>query len=204
MPNFTEVLEAWKADGAEQRIHPTRQISEEAYWASGVPQAQQVIDLVPEHGRVIDFGAGDGRVSIPMHAGGLTVLAVDASEEMLQRLTDREPEIATLQSTGANLAKKIPEEHHADALVSRAVLIHHSYKDVARLVGYFAQVVKPGGLLIADWPVSENPTERDDWIGVTTWDRKTRDEVAAKAGWEPVDVEGDLTIWQRKDDSDIL
>lgn len=203
MTDFEDVIEAWQQPEAVERIHPLRQVSEVDYWASGVAQAQQVISLVGEGARVIDFGAGDGRLAIPMHQSGLQVLAVDSSPEMLHRITDREPEIATITSNGDNLAFALAGEK-ADAVVCRAVLIHHSHKDVTRLVARFADVVKPGGLLIADWPVSDRPAERNDWIGVTTWDRTVRDEVANRLGWEPQDVDGDPSVWVRKDDSDVL
>jgi SAM-dependent methyltransferase len=120
---------------------------------------------------------------------------------MLNRLTEREPEIATLQSDGTDIESVFPDAWKADALVCRAVLIHHGYNDVARLVKNFATLVKPGGLLIADWPVG-TPRERSHWIDVTTWDRPTRDKTADLAGWEPVEVDNDPSIWRRKDDSD--
>jgi 2-polyprenyl-3-methyl-5-hydroxy-6-metoxy-1,4-benzoquinol methylase len=204
MTDFEDVVTAWQQPEAVGRIHPLRQVSEDAYWASGEAQADEVVSLVPEGARVIDFGAGDGRLSIPMHRAGLKVLAVDSSQEMVQRITDREPEIATCVSDGDGLAAHMSsgdfEDWRADAVVCRAVLIHHSYKDVTRLVAHFAQVVKPGGLLIADWPVSEAPSERSDWIGVTTWDQAVRDEVALRLGWEPQDVDDDPSVWVRRDD----
>jgi 2-polyprenyl-3-methyl-5-hydroxy-6-metoxy-1,4-benzoquinol methylase len=203
MTDFEDVITAWQQPEAVERIHPLRQQSEDAYWASGVYQADQVVSLLSDvdHARVIDFGAGDGRLSIPMHRAGLHVLAVDSSEEMLHRITDREPAIATLQDNGDRLAEYVSTTlDKADAVVCRAVLIHHSHKDVTRLVARFADVVKPGGLLIADWPTSEQPAERADWIGVTTWDRAIRDEVALRLGWEPQDVDGDPSVWVRRDD----
>jgi 2-polyprenyl-3-methyl-5-hydroxy-6-metoxy-1,4-benzoquinol methylase len=198
--SFDGVVQAWN-EADPVAIHPLRQQSEEAYWASGVAQAQEVISLVPEGAYVIDFGCGDGRLAIPMHRAGLHVLAVDASAAMLNRLREYEPEIATHQSTGETF--EIPLGWEADAVVCRAVLIHHGYNDVARLVKKFATLVKPGGLLIADWPVAATPRERDHWIDVTTWDRSIRDTTADLAGWEPVEVENDPTIWRRKHD-DIL
>lgn len=201
MTDFEDVITAWQKPEAVGRIHPLRQVSEDAYWASGEAQADEVVSLVPEGARVIDFGAGDGRLSIPMYRAGLKVLAVDSSPEMLLRIIEQEPNIATLRSDGEDLAQYVSSTlDKADAVVCRAVLIHHSHKDVTRLVAHFAQVVKPGGLLIADWPVSEQPAERSDWIGVTTWDRSIRDEVALRLGWEPQDVDGDPSVWVRRDD----
>jgi 2-polyprenyl-3-methyl-5-hydroxy-6-metoxy-1,4-benzoquinol methylase len=205
MTDFEDVVAAWQKPEAVDRIHPLRQQSEDAYWRSGVYQADEVVSLVSEGARVIDFGAGDGRLSIPMHRAGLKVLAVDSSPEMLLRIIEQEPNIATLRSDGEDLAQYVSSTlDKADAVVCRAVLIHHSYKDVTRLVAHFAQVVKPGGLLIADWPVSKAPSERSDWIGVTTWDRSIRDEVADRLGWTPQDVDGDPSVWVRKGDLDVL
>lgn len=216
MTDFEDVIQAWQQPEAVERIHPTRQVNEEAYWRSGEAQAQQIIDVLThtsgftpsDEVRIIDFGAGDGRIAIPLHrSGGIGVLAVDSSREMLNRLTDREPEIATHVSDGDDLSEYVQETTagwKADALVCRAVLIHHSYKDVTRLVARFADVVKPGGLLIADWPVSDRPAERTDWIGVTTWDRSIRDEVATRLGWEPVSVDSDPSVWMRRDDTEKI
>jgi 2-polyprenyl-3-methyl-5-hydroxy-6-metoxy-1,4-benzoquinol methylase len=205
MTDFEDVVAAWQKPEAVDRIHPLRQISETAYWESGEAQAREVFSLVGEGARVIDFGAGDGRLSIPMYRAGLKVLAVDSSPEMLLRIIEQEPNIATLRSDGEDLAQYVSSTlDKADAVVCRAVLIHHSYKDVTRLVAHFAQVVKPGGLLIADWPVSKAPSERSDWIGVTTWDRSIRDEVADRLGWTPQDVDGDPSVWVRKGDLDVL
>jgi 2-polyprenyl-3-methyl-5-hydroxy-6-metoxy-1,4-benzoquinol methylase len=208
MTDFEDVIAAWQKPEAVGRIHPLRQVSEDAYWASGEAQAEEVAALLPAGARVIDFGAGDGRLSIPLHRHGLRVLAVDSSSEMLLRIIEQEPQIATLHSDGDGLADYMAvvsdPDWKADAVVCRAVLIHHSHKDVTRLVARFADVVKPGGLLIADWPVSDRPAERSDWIGVTTWDRSIRDEVALRLGWEPQDVDGDPSVWVRKDDSDVL
>ena len=206
MSDFNEVIKAWREDDAVNRIHPTREHQgEEAYWASGEAQAKQILWLVPKKAHVIDFGAGDGRLAIPLHNAGLKVLAVDSSKEMLQRITDREPEIATMFSNGNDLPKKYGEDSEkADALISRAVLIHHSYKDVGRLLKKFAEVVKPGGLLIVDLPISDRPAERSDWIGVTTWERSILLETTKMAGWEPIDADSSPSTWKRVDDSDVL
>jgi SAM-dependent methyltransferase len=68
-----------------------------------------------------------------------------------------------------------------DAVNARAVFIHHAHDDVAVMVHNLARCIRPGGFLVADWPVGDHH-ERVDWIDVTTWDSGYRQEVATAAG----------------------
>lgn len=49
-----------------------------------------VRDRVPPPAKVVDFGAGTGRLSIPLSEGGYDVVAVDPSGEMLQQLKKKD------------------------------------------------------------------------------------------------------------------
>ncbi len=152
MTDFAGVVSAWKkADPSH--IHPLKNVSDEAYWDSGVSQAEQAAQWIPEKGTVIDFGCGDGRLSLPLSLFGYKVISADASQEMLNRLLANQHErggkvFRTILSDGLDLSKVIDEP--VDAVVCRAVLIHHSHADVAKLVESFSQALKPGGILIAD------------------------------------------------------
>ena len=48
----------------------------------------EIIDILPE-GTIIDFGAGTGRLAIPLREKGYQVLAVDPSSNMLQQLESK-------------------------------------------------------------------------------------------------------------------
>ncbi len=50
---------------------------------------QHVLDCLPSSSRVVDFGAGTGRIAIPLASGGLQVLAVEPCQEMLEQLTNK-------------------------------------------------------------------------------------------------------------------
>lgn len=190
---FTEVVEAWSAADVEA-IHPLRAIDQQAYWESGQAQAEQAAAWVPAGGTIVDFGCGEGRLSIPLSQMGLEVVAVDSSIEMLQRLRrnmkDRDGHriAAILNSHGLNLESVLSNAgiEQVDAIVARAVLIHHNYEGVSALVHSFAQVLQPGGYLIADWPVGR-PHERRDWIDVTTWEPGHRERVALNWGFDLVE-----------------
>lgn len=205
---LADVVASWRT-ADPKHIHPTREhMSEEAYWESGIPQAQLVADLVPG-GTVVDFGCGDGRIAIPMSKLGLSVIAMDAAPEMIERLTHNAEVhdvmmVACYVWDGAEPFTWIrPEFDGWDAVNARAVFIHHSHKDVATIVGNLAALIKPGGFLIADWPLG-GQHERRDWIDVTTWHQPIRDKIAADNGLELV-TEGktilgasEPSVWVKK------
>ncbi|WP_121700704.1 class I SAM-dependent methyltransferase [Streptomyces sp. E5N298] len=180
-----DVIQAWdQADPTS--IHPLRQVSEEAYWDSGRAQADMLATVIPDGAKVLDFGCGDGRVAIPLAALGYEVTAVDASQRMLDRLADRAPDLSTLHATADGVLNHLGRRK-MDAIVSLAVLIHHDYKDSRYTISRLRAATKLGGILVLDWPVSDQPTEADSWIGVTTWSRQQQADACAEIGLEPVD-----------------
>lgn len=199
--DFQGVIEAWQRDGENggHRIHPLPVDSAE-WWALGEIQAAQVDEYAEAGDLVIDFGCGYGRLSIPLKRAGYDVLAVDASQAMIDGLAARAEadglQIDALLSDGSELLDIVDHAigHRAAVVISRAVLIHHDYAGVERLVTQLASVLRPGGILIADWPTSENPRERTHWVDVTTWDPAHRAAVAARAGLEL--VEG-TDVWRK-------
>lgn len=178
------VIHAWdQADPAA--IHPTRGISEDAYWESGRAQADMLATVIPGNAKVMDFGCGDGRVAIPLAHLGYEVTAVDASQRMLGRLAVRAPDLTTVQADADGLATHLGRRR-MDAVYALAVLIHHSYEDGLHIIERLRAATKLGGILVLDWPVSDQPSEADSWIGVTTWSREQQDEACAGYGLEPV------------------
>lgn len=197
--DFSAVVQAWDRAG-EAHIHPLWGHSQEDYWASGRHQAAEVDDYATPGSTVVDFGCGNGRLTIPL-ADRYDVIAVDSSPTMLQRLRGHasqpgtKPKFRTVQSDGSDLAAKLGKKK-ADVVIARAVLIHHDYTGVERIVTDLARALKKGGHLIADWPVGE-PAERDTWISVTVWDAAHRLSVAQKAGLEAVRVGIDPSVWRK-------
>ncbi|WP_179255772.1 bifunctional 2-polyprenyl-6-hydroxyphenol methylase/3-demethylubiquinol 3-O-methyltransferase UbiG [Streptomyces sp. SS07] len=183
-----DVIRAWdQADPTA--IHPLRNVSEGAYWESGRGQAEMLATVIPDGAKVLDFGCGDGRVAIPVAGLGFEVTAVDASQNMLNRLTERDPDVTTVQADADGIAGHLGRRR-MDAVYTLAVLIHHSYQDCLHIITKLRAATKLGGILVLDWPVSDQPAEADSWIGVTTWSREQQDEACAAIGLEP--VESDL------------
>ncbi|MDH6610309.1 2-polyprenyl-3-methyl-5-hydroxy-6-metoxy-1,4-benzoquinol methylase [Streptomyces sp. SAI-208] len=182
-----DVIEAWdQADPTA--IHPLRHVSEEAYWDSGEAQAAMLATVIPDGAKVMDFGCGDGRVAIPLATLGYEVTAVDSSQRMLNRLTERAPDLAGVQATADGIAAHLGRRR-MDAVYCLAVLIHHSYADCLHIIERLRAATKLGGTLVLDWPTSDQPAEADSWIGVTTWSAGQQAEACARIGLEPVDSE---------------
>lgn len=180
-----DVIDAW--DQADpQAIHPLRRVSEEAYWESGQQQAHALATVIPAGAKIMDFGCGDGRVAIPMAALGYEVTAVDASQRMLDRLNDRAPVLTTVHAAADGIAAHLGRRR-MDAVYSLAVLIHHSYADCLDIITRLRAATKLGGVLVLDWPVSEQPSEASHWIGVTTWSCEQQADACARIGLESVD-----------------
>jgi 2-polyprenyl-3-methyl-5-hydroxy-6-metoxy-1,4-benzoquinol methylase len=181
-----DIIEAWdQADPAA--IHPTRGIDEDAYWNSGRNQAALIGTVLADGCKVVDFGCGDGRVAIPLRALGYDVTAVDASQNMLDRLHERDPDMPTLLNPGADLYGQLGKK--VDAVVALAVLIHHNYADCLDLLAELRQAVKLGGILVLDWPISDHPVEGQGWLEVTTWSQEAHDDACTRIGLKPVDAQ---------------
>ncbi|MGW1154471.1 class I SAM-dependent methyltransferase [Streptomyces rubiginosohelvolus] len=180
-----DVIRAWdQADPTA--IHPLRNVSEDAYWESGKGQAAMLATVIPDGAKVMDFGCGDGRVAIPMANLGFEVTAVDASQNMLDRLTERNPDVTTVRADADGIAGHLGRRR-MDAVYTLAVLIHHSYQDCLHIITKLRAATKLGGILVLDWPVSDQPAEAESWIGVTTWSAEQQANACAAIGLEPVD-----------------
>lgn len=206
MTDFNEVIAKWDADGQAggHSIHPLDPDSPE-FWELGRAQAQQVRGYAKPGARVVDFGAGIGRLTIPLVQMGFDVGAVDASTHMLDGLEQRaqaagvrSEALRLVHSHGPGLTDLLGEGL-TDVVIARAVLIHHDYADTETIVAALAALLRPGGHLIADWHVGV-PVERTSWTGVTVWHPHHRVMTARALGLEPVDLDNpDAPVWRKTD-----
>ncbi|RWZ64674.1 class I SAM-dependent methyltransferase [Labedella populi] len=105
--------------------------------------------------RVLDLGAGTGKLTSALVARGLDVLAVDPSAEMLAVLDRVVPEARTLVGE----AEAIPVADASVDAVTAAQAWH--WVDPERAGAEAARVLVPGGRLALVWNIRD---ERVDWL----------------------------------------
>jgi SAM-dependent methyltransferase len=116
--------------------------------------------LPPGARRVLDLGAGTGKLTRQLRGRGLDVVAVEPLDEMREQLTRVVPDIRVLAGT----AEEIPLEDDAVDAVLVAQAWH--WVDPLRAVPEAARVLRPGGWLGLLWNIRD---ERDDWVARLGW-----------------------------------
>ena len=139
--------------------------------------------LLPQGARrVLDLGAGTGKLTRQLLGRGLEVTAVDPSDGMLAEMHRVLPEVSALTGT----AEQIPlSEQSVDAvLVAQA----WHWVDRARAVPEVARVLTPGGRLGLIWNLRD---EREDWVrrlGQILGSAATRRDAAVGPPFGPVEI----------------
>lgn len=105
--------------------------------------------------RVLDLGAGTGKLSESLLAAGHAVLAVDASPQMLGELRSRHPDVLT----AAGRAEAIPLPDEAVDAVVAGQAAH--WFDLDSAGPEIARVLRPGGALGLVWNLRD---ERVPWV----------------------------------------
>ncbi|MEV4347936.1 class I SAM-dependent methyltransferase [Actinoplanes sp. NPDC049596] len=111
--------------------------------------------LPPGKPRVVDLGAGTGKLTRQVLERGLSVAAVDPSEGMLEQLRKSVPGVPALQGSGERIP--LPDNSADVVLVAQA----WHWVDPAKAVPEVARVLSPGGRLGLLWNLRD---ERSDWV----------------------------------------
>ena len=99
-------------------------------------------------GRVLDAGAGSGRVTNVCLALGWSVTALDASSAMVARLRDRYPMMPVLHAPLGRERLPLADDTF-DAVVSMRVLKY--VDDLDRALAEIARVLRPNGLVVLEF-----------------------------------------------------
>ena len=129
----------------------------ERYERGRPPYPADAVDWLLPAGarRVLDLGAGTGKLTRQLAGRSLDVTAVDPSEGMLAELRRVVPGVPAMIGTGESIPLA---EHSVDAvLVAQA----WHWVDAARAVPEIARVLTPGGRLGLIWNLRD---ERVDWV----------------------------------------
>ncbi|MFT3864896.1 MAG: class I SAM-dependent methyltransferase [Solirubrobacterales bacterium] len=157
--------------------------------------------LVPEGARkVLDLGAGTGKLTRALAARGLEVVAVEPIDEMRANLTAALPEVEAVKGT----AEEIPLPDDSVDAITVAQAWH--WVDPERATAEAARVLRPGGTLGLIW------NRRDERVG---WVEKLS-HVMGSGEAEIIELEGIeigppfgptetfVTDWTRPMDVDLL
>ena len=111
-----------------------------------------MIDHILDPGmRILDFGAGDGRIVLAMCQRGLQAAAYEPAEERLQALR------AQLEGTPGFLGVFGVNDHDLFDVVTLTEVIEHILDaDLDACLRRVASLVSPGGLLIVTTPNNED------------------------------------------------
>lgn len=103
------------------------------------------LSLLPEikDKKILDVGAGTGRVSLPLALAGAQVTALDVSEKILEVLKRKNKKITTVVGEAENL----PFENESFDIVTAAFLVVH-LKDPKIFFDEVYRVLKPDGLFL--------------------------------------------------------
>jgi SAM-dependent methyltransferase len=128
-----------------------------AYERGRPPYPPEAIDWLLPAGavRVLDLGAGTGKLTRQLAGRGLDVTAVEPSEGMREQLRRAVPGVRALAGSGERIP--LPDRSVDAVLVAQA----WHWVDPARAVPEVARVLRPGGRLGLVWNVRD---ERADWV----------------------------------------
>ena len=129
---------------------------------------QAILDITGPGARVLEVGAGTGRISIPLLEQGLDLIGCDLSSKMLRRLQEKYPSAPNVQSDACALP--FPDAHFMFVLTVHVLHLIPSWREVLREI---QRVLAPGGayLNVTTWGSTGDSTRERlrlhwrDWLG---------------------------------------
>ncbi len=150
---------------------------------------QAISRLYPKPARIVDFGAGTGRLSIPLARAGHEVIAVDPCAEMLEQLLGKADgvEIATAHCTMADFETSTPADLALGVFTVLLYLLEED--DLRQSLTAARRALKGGGGMLVD--VASSALFRGFEAGD---DRLTRRVSISASGENRFIYEEDLTL----------
>lgn len=99
---------------------------------------------LPSDSKVLDLGAGRGRLSIPLSSSGFTVYCLDSSEEMLKYLMKH---FKKTQILIQSCFDPIKTRGKFDAITSLRFFDHFNARDQNKIIKNTLQALKPSGII---------------------------------------------------------
>jgi ubiquinone/menaquinone biosynthesis C-methylase UbiE len=117
----------------------------------GIPA---ILDILGPKARILEAGAGTGRISIPLLERGVDLIGCDLSSKMLHRLQEKSPSARIVQVDATHLP--FPSAHFDNVLTVHVLHLIPSWREVLR---EFRRVLISGGAYInaKTWASVGNP-----------------------------------------------
>lgn len=104
---------------------------------------RSLLEAAGEGARILEVGAGTGRISIPLLERGADLIGCDLSAKMLLRQREKYPSARLVQSDAVSLP--FPSGHFGTVLLVHVMHLIGPWKDALR---EFRRVLKTGGVLL--------------------------------------------------------
>ena len=168
--------------------------------------AEALDDLVqrlPEGAAVLDLGCGAGYPVAQRLAQQFAVTGVDISAEQLKLAREHVPNATFIKADMAEL--ELPQGSF-DAVIALYSIIHVPREEHEPLLRKIRTWLKPGGIFLATWPITEWEGEEENWEGwgATMWwshfDKQTYLDMLGQSGfsiqWVEEKISGNETwVW---------
>lgn len=160
---------------AYDRLAPTYATQEDDPYCADL-EFPAMQDLLPDVAglRVLDAGCGRGRYAEWLLSAGAEVVAVDASERMVERARARVGDRAEVHRADLERPLDFADDGEFDGVVSGLAL--HYVEDLRPVFAEFARLLAPGGFLafsthhpLDDYLVFEDATYFDTERATMTW-----------------------------------
>jgi len=101
-------------------------------------------------GKILDFGAGTGRISIPLATGGYEVTAVDCSSEMLKELSRKAQNRNLYIETHLTLTNIIKDDFDLAIAIFTVLAYIKTQTQLKEVFKFIYTLLKPGGFFMFD------------------------------------------------------
>lgn len=111
---------------------------------------ERMVELAGAGGRVLELGAGTGRLAVPMVTAGLHVVGVDASAAMLARLRQRDAD-GLVESILGDINEQLPDGTFDAVLIAYNTIFNLlGEHDQPRLFERVAERLRPAGAFVVE------------------------------------------------------
>lgn len=184
---YDKTAAEWAAEG----------YGDEAY----LPCLDEFLSLLPPGGRVLDLCCGTGYESFRLRRRGFESVGLDFSGESLAIAREKNPDVLFYQG---DMLESYPQVGAVDGIICIAGLVHVETPDLPLAFRRMAEVLKPGGYLLASVRYGTGRMEERSVTEIDgeTYDRNfiahNEEELSAAAGESFAlvrEMPSDMKIW---------